>query len=50
MKKNFASRFRNWDAYAKTLDDFTIKTSAGALRKYYENILYSSLFTNTLNI
>lgn len=30
---SFFVRFRNFDAYAKTLDDFRVKTTAGATGK-----------------
>ncbi|KXN75102.1 DUF1692-domain-containing protein [Conidiobolus coronatus NRRL 28638] len=49
MKKNFASRFRNWDAYAKTLDDFTIKTSAGALLTLLSGFIIFCLVVSQFN-
>ncbi|KAF9433667.1 Endoplasmic reticulum-Golgi intermediate compartment protein 3 [Entomortierella beljakovae] len=43
MVKSTLSRFKNFDAYAKTLDDFRVKTSTGAIVTMVSALLISVL-------
>jgi len=49
LSNSFVKRFRKLDAYAKTLDDFRVRTATGGTGKYLYSML-SSFDTNQTTV
>lgn len=51
MASQIINKFKQLDAYAKTLEDFRVKTASGAISKYWFiliKMLFYDIYTNIL--